>query len=141
MLSNRKTIYTDAGRYFRDCEGVDFLREGGKPRGAQSTVIMWVTRAGARHMRSPRELCLFCTRAQTVVASNSSVVYKFGQKHRKGSEHEHTCMWTKYMYEKGGLMFKYPMHNFDVAPVPQSAQYCLSATRYEPHFVSVVRES
>ena len=25
-------------------------------------------------------------------------------------------MWTKYMYEKGGLMFEYPMHNFDVAP-------------------------
>ena len=28
VLSNRKTIYTDAGRYFRDCEGVDIFERG-----------------------------------------------------------------------------------------------------------------
>ena len=28
VLSNRKTIYADAGRYFRDCEGVDIFERG-----------------------------------------------------------------------------------------------------------------
>ena len=28
VLSNRKTIYADAGRYFRDCEGVDIFEMG-----------------------------------------------------------------------------------------------------------------
>ena len=32
-------------------------------------------------------------------------------------------MWTKYMYEKGGLMFEYPMHNFDVARTRKGVLY------------------
>ena len=87
-------------------------------------MIMWVIGAQAWHTVSLSEPCLLRPQSQTVAASNSSAVYKFGKEtHEKGSVHEHTCMWTKYMYEKGGLMFKYPMHNFDVAPVAQSERY------------------
>jgi hypothetical protein len=83
-----------------------------------------VTRARAWHTISLREPCLLRIQSQMVVSSNSSAIYKFGKKCGKGSEHEHTCMQTKNMNENGALMFKYQMHNFDVAPVSQSAQYC-----------------
>ena len=53
---------------------------GRKPRGAQTTVVMWVTGAGARHTGSPREPCLSRTRSQTVAASDLSAIYKFDPK-------------------------------------------------------------
>ena len=46
----------------------------------------------------------------SVASSDLSNIHKFGEKLRgRGSEHEDTCMWTKFMYEKGGLIFKYQM--------------------------------
>ena len=56
-----------------------------KVRGAQSTVLMWVT-AGARawHMGSLTKPCLLRTQSQTVSTSNSCAIYKFGKKNNAG---------------------------------------------------------
>jgi hypothetical protein len=61
-----------------------------KPRRAQSTMMMWVIGAGARHMGSPREPCLLHTRSQMVAASDSSTVYKFGKKNTGKGQNTNT---------------------------------------------------
>ena len=96
---------------------------GRKPRGAQTTVVMWVKGHGhGTRVVLGNRVCLVPDRRRLLRPTRVMFI-NLAKKHGKWSEHEHTCMWTKYMYEKGGLMFEYPMHNFDVAPVAQSARY------------------
>lgn len=86
-------------------------------------MIMWVTGAGVQHtVVLVNHVCFVPDRKQ-LLRPTRLLFINLAKKCGKGSEHEHTCMWTKYMYEKGGLMFKYPMHNFDVATVTESTCY------------------
>ena len=59
-------------------------------------------------------------------ASSDLSVHKFGKNDAgKGQNTNTLACGQNICMKKGGLMFEYPMHNFDVAPVAQSARYCL----------------